>query len=54
MYKNEKIKILNKYVYIETGKIAKNTLSSIFIEENGTALLVTIVQKENCEGIFFH
>ncbi len=53
MYKNEKIKILNKYVYIETGKIAKNTLSSIFIEENGTALLVTIVQKENCEGIFF-
>lgn len=53
MYTNKKIKIENKYLFIETGKIAKNTLASIFAEQDGTALIATIVHKENKDYDFF-
>lgn len=51
MYIKTDIKLHNYILNIEIGKIARNTASSIFLDVEGTTLLITIVysQTEDCD-----
>lgn len=47
MYISKEIIINNQKLIIETGKIARNTASSILADMDGTTLLVSVVYQEN-------
>ncbi len=51
MYIKTDIKIYNYNLNIEIGKVARNTASSVFLDVEGTTLLITIVysQTEDCD-----
>lgn len=52
MYINKTIKLCDKDLNINIGKIATNTASSVMIELENTVLLITVVYAENNESNF--